>query len=390
MDSDSESEARTCHLPSCRKPGSKRRCSGCHEAFYCDAQCQKADWPAHKVNDCLATTAHRLARAVYKDLLPLDQPTLNDYGFTKALTTDDKQKLFGLYVGLIMYNRVKPQTLHEWRLNGTLVRNIKDVYEAIPEQHRGGYYPWFLQNQYVLDSSLKPPSAEDYVNSMILRAWKFIGGSETDTVDQITTKLKTWPRNKARCHWLYATLLSQAHPAPEEDVWIPFGFCVCDEFSEMALGVLYEELIRRCTFEEFYTAFETSKLADLMDAKGFKRRRLSFPDLESVLSTSPHMNLSVWDLKQLVYSEERGPGRVPSVFVDYGFGNCKDEGERGDLKRVYKEYFEAGRARAEPLKLHEACIAGKLFEHVSGVVRLKKDVKKYTRLMKNVYPLPEI
>ncbi|THG96327.1 hypothetical protein EW026_g5477 [Hermanssonia centrifuga] len=334
--------------------------------------------------------AHHLTRAVYRDLLPQDQQTLSDYGFTKALTAENQGKLFGLYVGLIKFHDIKPHILHEWRIDGTLVRHIKETYEAIPEGSRGGYYPWFLENQYVLDSSLKPPSPEDYIDTHQRRAWTFIGGSETDTVERIIAQVKTWPENKARCYELYGLLLARWHPSPEHDLWLPFGFCVTSEVSEKRLGGLYMNLIRKCTFEEFHTAFEESKLIALMDSKGFRQERLGFSDLESVLKTSPHRRFSVWILKQLVYSEERGPGRTRSVFADYGFMNCADEMERADLKRVYKEYFETW-SLGEPLKLHEACIKGKIYEHVSGVVkRLKKDVNKYKRLMKNMYPLPDL
>lgn len=70
--------------------------------------------------------------------------------------------------------------------------------------------------------------------------------------------------------------------------------------------------------------------------------------------------------------------------MDYGFSNCKTEEENVELKDVYRTFFDL--RDADPIKLHEAAIEGRLFEYVGGLVKLKK---KFRRLMKNPYPLPE-
>jgi hypothetical protein len=51
-----------------------------------------------------------------------------------------------------------PQQIHEWSVGGTLVREIKVVFETMPERYRGGYYPWFLEHQYVLARTTPIPS----------------------------------------------------------------------------------------------------------------------------------------------------------------------------------------------------------------------------------------
>ncbi|KAF8516475.1 hypothetical protein JB92DRAFT_3114109 [Gautieria morchelliformis] len=40
----------TCQSPSCHRMGADMRtCSGCRQAHYCSAQCQKNDWKSHKI-----------------------------------------------------------------------------------------------------------------------------------------------------------------------------------------------------------------------------------------------------------------------------------------------------------------------------------------------------
>jgi len=103
------------------------------------------------------------------------------------------------------------------------------------------------------------------------------------------------------------------------------------------------------------------------------------------------MNKSVWDLKQFVVADMPDSDPVPSVSVDYGFFNCRNEEEAAQLKEVYKKFFEEG-SNGDPLKLHEACLQGKIYDYVRTTVKLKgKDkIPLFRRLMKNFYPLPEI
>lgn len=168
------------------EPASKRRC-GCSRAWYCSKRCQKDAW-VHHIFDCNPrreiNTADYLALAVHEDLFPDDLQTLEDYGFTRAFTADNKQKLFGLYTGLIRYIGVKPLRLHIWQISGTLTRQIKAAYEALPANSRGGYYPWFF---YVLDNSVPTPA--DHHSDSLKCTWAYTGGSPSDTVEKIQAQI---------------------------------------------------------------------------------------------------------------------------------------------------------------------------------------------------------
>lgn len=364
------------HTCSCGRPAHKR-CSACSvsTAWYCSSRCQKNDWVEH-IFDCNPrreiTTADHLARAVYRNRFPEDTQTCEDYGFTKAFTVDNRVNLFGLYIGLIERMGISAKTVHKWRVSGMLIQEIKAAYNQLPEGRRGGYYPWFLENQYVLDHTLKAPRIP--IHETVSFANRYAGVPDN-----------TWPNEKMVCYQFCTILLSKQHPPPFEETWIKFGFCACsDEDVESELSGLYLALFVKCSFEQFWTSYKSSSLIALFDNHGLKAERTRITHLEDVLAG---VIKSVWRLKQFVLSEDVDIQR--SVVVDYGFMNCRTQTEREELKEVYKQIFLE--AQADPIKLHEAAIAGKIFEFSSGLLKFKNaQKKKFAKLMKNMYPLPDL
>lgn len=82
-----------------------------------------------------------------------------------------------------------------------------------------------------------------------------------------------------------------------EDTWIPFGFCVCRNLDEIRdLVVLYSELTRKCTFEEFWRAHHDRNLIELMDKYGFQEEWKILRNLQSVLDSSK-LYPWAWELK---------------------------------------------------------------------------------------------
>jgi MYND finger len=363
-----------------------RRCSGCKipTAWYCSEKCQRHDWPLH-IFECNPTkpinTAYHLARAVYQNLFPNDPQTRLDYGFVRAFTPENQSKLLGLYIGLISRMNVEPKTIHRWRLKGTLVEEIKSAFEKLPQNNRGGYFPWFLQNQWMINPELTPPT--NPVNETLLRAWQYADGSPTSTREEIDVARASWPKDKQECFYFCTILLSSWHPSPEQAVWLNFGFCTCrDEHSETPLALLYRRLIALSSFDELYTAYVSSELIALFDRKGLKHDREQIHHLDDVLAGSPRMTKTVWSLKQYVVLDDIYMSASLPIAIDYGFAKCEGETEMLALKEVYKQFF--AHPAADAIKLHEAAIEGRLFEYVGGFVKLKKKLK---RLMNNPYPL---
>lgn len=365
-----------------------RRCASCKKAWYCSTKCQKRDWMFH-IFDCNTKghirTAHHLARACRQDLAPTDQQTLSDYGFDKVHDAEGMSNLLGLYQGLFIIHKyeLEPRELDRWLKEGSLVEHIKETFEGIPEASRGGYYPWFLANQWVLDGSPEPDthSVQGVVERMENKLWEFLGHDRK-------LQFSAWPRERKVCASLYRSLLSDHHPGPYNtpDEYIGFGFCVArDMYIEMSISRLYIALIRRCSFEEFCEAYESSSLIAFMESEGITDRH-SLPRHFEHIMQSRATNESVWDLKQFIYGGEMVE-LIPSVKVDYGFMHCRSPEDITALTTVYKVAFD--HKDFDEMELHSHCIQGQLLDYVSRFQKLtKKDKKRYGRLLKNPYPLP--
>lgn len=385
-------------------------CAGCNKAWYCSRECQKSHWVFH-IFDCNPSrpinSADYLALAVIKDTFPENPQTCEDYGFNKV-DPAQASKLLGLYAGLLSSAilNVKPLTLHRWRLEGTLIENIKREYERPPERNRGEYYPWFLQNQDVLRSG----GAEENdsrnqarVDDELRRAWSFIGKPPDTSIGEILQWSQALPKHHNHCFALYVHALSNTRLSPDSDLWISFGYCACSSpWDEDELTQSYTKLIHSCTFDEFCTAYTSSSLFALFQARNVD---LCISNLESlglapstpnpqiidVLSGSPYRNKSVWDLKQyirnkIIHGRDNVSIRpIPSISADYGFHRCQNREDGKLLFDIYKKYFNSSDS---PLKLHHACIQGRLFEFFEVDVKIQLRPKNdYKRLLQNPYPL---
>ncbi|KAI0692175.1 hypothetical protein C8T65DRAFT_745238 [Cerioporus squamosus] len=136
--------------------------------------------------------------------------------------------------------------------------------------------------------------------------------------------------------------LSSKRPNPFLPSWLTFGFVSVNcGGAELGLGGLYQDLVKRCTFEEFCAAYETSTVPALFESKGLGRRDRLFCD---VMSGSPRTWKCVWRLKhyidQLASSKPDSPPKpTPEVLRDYGYGNCKGLAEWKLLDDLYTKLF---------------------------------------------------
>jgi len=375
-----------------------RRCSRCQRDWFCCEACESHPRLDHIFKCAIGrplNSADHLYLACEKYLLPEDPQTLEDFGFSQLPSLPDRSNLLGLYQGLLRLD-VPSQTVHRWQVEKSLEKNIIKAFSSLPETSRGGYFPWFLQNKTKVFSAAGTTD-ESQVSRLFAEA-----RLQLDPKDRDKNPTDLQPKTKQVSFEFYTVILNFYHPSPTLPSWYEFGFCVCnDEEEEGRLGNLYQQLIAGkkfwgesptltsekdpdaniCTFTEFWKAYESHTLIELMDSKGLHENRLenSPRHLEAFLRGGALSKSSVWELKLFLAGEEAvEPEKC--VGVDYGFWNCRTFQETLDLKEVYREVLRV----ADPVDLHKACIAGELFNFASKHVKL---APRFRSLMRNLYPL---
>lgn len=237
--------------------------------------------------------------------------------------------LLNVYKGLIVILGIPPKTIHNWRVRGVLVDQIKATYFRVPEDSRGECFSWFLQNEHIVERAGQPLSAQtspNCDNAALVDAWRFTGGNVKDSVEDIKTAIARKPEDEQKCHWMYAFLFSKGFlPPPELDIWVDFGFASCkSQQEELELGTRYRQLITTCVFKEFCDAFRAHALLALFRFKGVEVN--DHRHLWELLGGN--WKKSVWYLKQSVRqanSPMEKSNMHPAVMVDYGFINCEND-----------------------------------------------------------------
>ncbi len=386
----------------CMRP-TTRRCNICSKGFFCSDSCQEKRSGSHlfTCSKRPLTSADYLWKSLAEDLMPQDEDVLEDFGFNNVLFGGDRTYLLGVYGGLYLSGNFSAEDIHEWRVGGILVDKIKEFYYSIGENSRGQYFPWFLKNFYVLER----PMTKDEAQQKLIATFYDKARPYLDIEDRNKTARDLKPEAKGTSYYLLAEILLRISPNPIERNWYSFGFVTCRGQGEESMLVdLYQLLltesdgsffyefhnrrrgvIQPATFTQFWKAYEAGTLIQLMDSKGLKELRSRLPFLEGFLSVPPAgPRPSVWNLKQfLEISDPMDHPPIPSVNVDYGFINCGTFEETYTLMEIYGKVLKT----ANPLELHQACVAGDLFQFASGYVRMEE---RWRSLMRNFYPLKEV
>ncbi|KAF7922174.1 hypothetical protein BELL_0761g00090 [Botrytis elliptica] len=396
VESEELGECNTCDI------ATSRLCSICNIDFYCSESCETRTHGSH-VFTCAKrplTSADYLYRNISEDTIPDEEEVLEDFGFNHLSSFADRSNLLGLYKGLWL-GGVPVEDIHRWQVESTLIANIKKHFYQISEANRGGYFPWFLDNLHIL----KKPLSQEESTQNLLATFYDQARVYLDKEDQHKQPSQLEPEAKMQCYELLAMALHMMLPNPIQTNWYNFGFCTCNgEREESALGVLYARLLLgnellgglrgntqhlfygpappTATFAEFWHAYESGTLIELIDSKGLTKMRSEFKFLERFLSGSPSgPQPSVWSLKQCVAINSLAEFLPNATLqVDYGFMNCQTFEETCILLEIYKRLLR----EANPLELHEACLAGKLFEFAESYHDMDEG---HRMMMRNPYPL---
>ncbi|KAJ3568901.1 hypothetical protein NP233_g1810 [Leucocoprinus birnbaumii] len=200
-----------------------KRCIACKNAWYCTVQCQRRHWVRH-IFDCnpsrAITTADYIALAVDQNQVPEHPGALADYGFENDLSYEYTRRLLEVYKALlhpITGLGVKPLTLHRWRIEGSLEKQMVKELGRAPEQPLGEHISWFLQNPQVVRAKSIQESElqwEEPIEAAYRKAWGFIGLSETLPKEEMIQYHNSLSIPKQECIAFYALLVIGEHPSP--------------------------------------------------------------------------------------------------------------------------------------------------------------------------------
>ncbi|KZS98806.1 hypothetical protein SISNIDRAFT_492183 [Sistotremastrum niveocremeum HHB9708] len=348
----------------------KKTCTGCSNAAYCSRTCQAEDWISHIV-DCdipgrELTTADHLAASVFKqDSTFMKGETARDYGYYRVLGGPEESKILdAIWMEIILTIGVKPLTLHKWRVEGRLHAELVATYGRTSKRISDVNFAWLREHPEVFDPKGKSISIEENAHEVRLAAWRFIGGSESDSLADMKRKSKDWPTYKHSCFHFYGMVVADGGPSIGNSVpWVRFGFCVFNTRKGIPLRQLYRDLVEKCTFDEFCEAYKKSRLIELIDSKGLKAQRMQMPEhFETVLSQSPDYVATIWFLRAYITAQNEALPD-PVILMPYGYANCRDKSELTRLTRFYAKVLKEW--VIPPLELHNAAVRDQIYEYLS-------------------------
>lgn len=376
----------------CATP-TKKTCTGCARKAYCGVKCQDKDWIVHII-DCDNPGRHingadRLGSYLMggEDKLRTDNETMLLYGFLTISSREDGYLLREVYTELFRDLGVKPMTLHKAREAGRLYEEIEATYKKAGKKASSTNFVWVRAHPQFFRPKPEQSEFRKKGDSLRLLIWNRMQvGSPKTTIADMDKEVESWPKHKQICfefYWLVCTglgpnLLSTDH-------WRKFGYCVfpeSDVTSHPPLTKLYAELISKCTFQEFYTAYTSSSLIALMDRKGLKpiHSKLS-KEFHTVLSESPDNVSTIWYLKAFTVGQELVAHRPdPTVLIPYGFTNCRSKVEVNRLLHFYARLFKD--YKVPPMQLQAAAENDNLYDYITRLPKVKISTKEKVFLQK--------
>ena len=197
------------------------------------------------------------------------------------------------------------------------------------------YFPWFMRDIDLLtksESEIEGDNIEPETHEFV--QWLECSRSCLPQDDRSKNIWKLSPIAKRESYFAYAISRHGSYPHPGWistglDLWYKLGFCAAqDEYDEKGLGSVYSKLIggykssaeyakslgieheqasliSTCSFEEFWHAYKSGRLIQLLDQYGLKECRLAYKHLDTFLNVQPGSSRpSIWRQR---YCVELGP-----------------------------------------------------------------------------------
>ena len=204
---------------------------------------------------------------------------LGDFGFNHFHGSHNHSQILGIFIALVTRLDVRDRSLHRWQRTRTLKENIIKTFSTLPKNLRGGYYPWFLKHDWILE-----PPGEELKSDL----WEKTKQSATVLlgVEDSGIPIEELQPLEKRYNLTFYGLLQNGHrPPPEEPTWISLGFCKCrDKWAESRRAGMCRQLISKCSFREFWEAMNTSTMLSLLYKNDLGKTPRASRHFESLIS----------------------------------------------------------------------------------------------------------
>ncbi|KAJ6444874.1 polyketide synthase [Purpureocillium lavendulum] len=332
-----------------------------------------ADWAAHKFRCSLGRpidAADYLVRACQDDRMPEDEETAAAYGFLHLVSAHDRLRLLDIYRCFVNQYGVGDDELRQAWQRDLLKEFLTFRLMQLPPEEFSSDLEWLRQQD-----GFRAGSVCNLVEKSLAAARMYLSPE-----DKNVPLYDLEPREKQQALVFYGQILHGYVPDSDEDNWMSLGFCTAkDSHGISLLRNLYASLVRKCNFDEFWLAMAGSSMMNLLEKHDLRREIVEMRNFEHFMRTAATSYESVWELKRFTRQPHSHPMRA--VQVDYGFMKCDTAEKRAALRNVYGRYFSSG---GDELKLHEACVSGRLtgfLQSVLGKLEVADDV------FKGPYPL---
>ncbi|RBQ72072.1 hypothetical protein FVER14953_14019 [Fusarium verticillioides] len=349
-------------------------CPKCDSVLYCDADCCKAHWPTHKFCCKLGQpidSVDYLVLACRTNRFPEDEDTATAYGFRYFTSAKDRARLFKLYCRLVNQGGVVDKELREVLHKDQLKEFILFRSSQLPWANSQDDIDWLRKQQGFKANVVCPDLGQKFIDSVR----NFLSPEDRDVCFSDLS-----PLEKRQAYVFYGQILNGYVPDADEDNWITLGFCTAPgDQGAFRLADLYTFLVQKCQFEEFWKAMADSTMIELLRKYGIGHKIAQLRNFEhhmGIVATCYH---SVWELKR--FTKLADPHPMRAVDVDYGFVKCSTARERLLLRQIYTDYFSRGE---DEMKLHEACVSGRLAEFLESVLG---NLPVPPKALANCYPL---
>lgn len=281
----------------------------------------------------------------------------------------DRLKLFGIYRCLVIQYGVCDDELREALSKDQLRDFILFRMSQLPSTESQSLLNWLTQQQ-----GFGAGVVCDDFEKLLVAARKFLS-----PVDRSVSFDDLKPKEKQSALVFYGQILNGYVPDSDEDNWIYLGFCTAqDAWNTHKLRAHYAALIHRCKFDEFWEAMASSNVINLFTKYGLVQEVIRLRNFQNHMQNVTKGYQSVWELKR--FTQQPLPHPMRAVQVDYCFMRC-DGTQRMILRDIYRRFFETG---TDEMKLHEACVDGRLAEFLRSVLG---ELPVAYELLDNPYPL---